>query len=137
MVFSAHSIPTAVVDAGDPYRDQIEATVRLVMERGRWPVPHTVCYQSKVGSDRWLEPSIHTIVEQLGARQVPNVLVVPISFVSDHIETLSEINREVREEAALAGIGQFEMMPGLNDAPKFIEALAELVWKTVGVEVAL
>ena len=135
LVFSAHGIPNRVIEAGDPYQTQVEATVHLVLERGRWNNPHTVCYQSKVGSDRWLEPSIHEVVERLGAQGVRDLLVIPISFVSDHIETLSEIDREVREEAMQAGIRQFEMMPGLNDSPKFIGALADLVWRTVGAEV--
>lgn len=132
LVFSAHSVPNRVIESGDPYQAQIEATVRLVMGRGRWKLPHVVCYQSKVGSDRWLEPSIHEVVERLGAQGVRDLLVVPISFVSDHVETLSEIDVGVRQEALRAGIRQFEMMPGLNDSPRFIGALADLVWQTVG-----
>ena len=132
-IFSAHSVPKAVIDSGDPYQKQIEETVRLVLNRGGWGNPHRVCYQSKVGSDRWLEPSIHEVVEQLPREGARDVLVVPISFVSDHIETLSEIDREVREEAAHAGIRQFEMTPGLNDAPMFISALADLVLRAVGI----
>ena len=127
LVFSAHSVPVKVVEAGDPYQRQIEETVRLVMKRGGWPNPHTVCYQSKVGSDRWLEPSIHNIVEQLPAQGERHLLIVPISFVSDHVETLSEIDMEVRKEAMHAGVEQFVMMPGLNTSPKFISALANLV----------
>ena len=135
LVFSAHGIPTSVIQSGDPYQAQVEETVRLVLERGRWGLPHTVCYQSKVGSDRWLEPSIHEVVEQLGSGGVREMLVIPISFVSDHIETLSEINMEVRKEALLAGIRQFEMMPGLNDSPRFINALADLVGKSIGAQI--
>lgn len=127
LVFSAHGIPTAVVDAGDPYQRQVEETSRLVLERGQWRLPHTICYQSRVGSGRWLQPSIHEIIPRLGAQGTRRVLVIPISFVSDHIETLHEIDVEVREEAAAAGIEQFEMMPGLNDTAPFIRALAELV----------
>lgn len=134
LVFSAHSVPTKVIDSGDPYQRQIEETVRLVMESGRWRNPHTVCYQSKVGSDRWLEPSIHEVVERLPAQGARDMLVIPVSFVSDHVETLSEIDMEVRKEAMHAGIERFVMMPGLNDSPPFITALAELVWKTMQVE---
>jgi protoporphyrin/coproporphyrin ferrochelatase len=137
LVFSAHSIPTAVVEAGDPYQAQIEATVRLVMARGHWHLNHTVCYQSKVGSARWIEPSIHDVIDRLGSQRVEQVLVIPISFVSDHIETLSEINREVREEALEVGIVHFDMMPGLNDSAEFIGALADLVSKQVGATVSL
>jgi len=127
LVFSAHGVPTAVIDSGDPYQQQVEETTRLVLERGQWRLPHTVCYQSRVGSGRWLQPSIHEIIPSLGAKGCRNVLVVPVSFVSDHIETLQEIDVEVRKEAAHAGMVQFEMMPGLNDSAPFIRALAELV----------
>jgi len=127
LVFSAHGVPTAVIDSGDPYQRQVEETSRLVLERGQWRLPHTVCYQSRVGSGRWLQPSIHEVIPRLGAQGSRQVLVVPISFVSDHIETLREIDVEVRQEAEQAGIEQFEMMPGLNDTAPFIHALAGLV----------
>ena len=131
LVFSAHGIPASVIQSGDPYQEQVETTVRLVLERGCWSLPHTLCYQSKVGPGRWLTPSIHTAIAQLGSQGVRDVLVVPIAFVSDHIETLNEIDVEVREEAVQAGFRQFEMMAGLNDSPKFIHALADLVLKLV------
>ena len=127
LVFSAHGVPTAVIDAGDPYQLQVEETSRLVMEREGWNLPHTICYQSRVGSGRWLQPSIHEVIPRLGSEGQRHVLVIPISFVSDHIETLHEIEVEVREEAARAGITQFEMMPGLNDTSLFIRSLAALV----------
>lgn len=135
LVFSAHGLPISVIKAGDPYQEQVEATVRLLLERGRWPFPHTICYQSRVGAGRWLGPTLHAVIAQLGAQGVQNALVVPVSFVSDHIETLHEIDIEAREEALQAGFRQFEMMPGLNDSPKFIQAMADLVLKTVGAEV--
>ena len=132
LIFSAHGVPVAVIHAGDPYQTQVEETVRLVCAQGRWPHPHTVCYQSKVGSGRWLQPSIHEIIPRVAEQGARRVLVIPISFVSDHIETLHEIDHEVREEAGRAGIEQFEMMPGLNDSPQFIRALADLVMEAVG-----
>ena len=126
-VFSAHSLPLSVIQGGDPYRDQIEKTVALVLGCGGWRCSHTLCYQSKVGASKWLQPSLHDTIYRLGVQKVRNVLVIPIAFVSDHVETLSEIEHEAREEAAHHGILQFEMMPGLNDSPEFIRALAELV----------
>ena len=132
LVFSAHGVPVSVIQQGDPYQAQVEETSRLVMERGRWDLPHTVCYQSQVGSGRWLQPSIHGVVVKLAEQGARNLLVVPVSFVSDHIETLHEIDREVREEALQAGIRQFELMPGLNDSSPFIGALADLVLEAVG-----
>jgi ferrochelatase len=135
LLFSAHGVPVSVIQEGDPYQAQVEETTRRVLEEGRWGLPHTVCYQSQVGSGRWLQPSIHDVIPRLAAQGVRKVLVVPVSFVSDHIETLHEIDREVREEAARAGIREFQMMPGLNDGPRFIRALADLVLEAVGAEI--
>lgn len=132
LVFSAHGVPTSVIEAGDPYCRQVEATTRLVMERGRWRYPHRLCYQSKVGPGRWLEPSLRATLKELGAAGVRSVLVIPISFVSDHIETLQEVDVEAREYAGQVGIRQFEMMPGLNDSPRFVAALAGLVLEAIG-----
>ena len=136
LVFSAHSVPMSVIESGDPYRDQIEATVGLVMRRGGWSHPHSVCYQSKVGASKWLQPSLHETLHQLAARRTQNLLVIPIAFVSDHVETLNEIDLEARREAANLGIEHFEMMPGLNDSPRFIAALADLVLAAVGSRLA-
>src|SRR5207247_7871658 len=124
MVFSAHSVPISVIEAGDPYQKQIEHTVDLVWERGRWPSRRHTCYQSKVGASKWLRPSMHETVKKLAAAGSKHVLVVPISFVSDHVETLHEIDIEHRQQARELGIEDFRMMPGLNDSPDFIRALA-------------
>ena len=127
LVFSAHGVPMSVVEAGDPYRRHVEETVRLVMERGRWPNRHFLCYQSRVGPGRWLEPTLDSALHQLAGEGERRVLIIPISFVTDHVETLSEIDIEARALAGRLGIEQFAMMPALNDSPKFIEALAALV----------
>jgi ferrochelatase len=131
IVFSAHSVPLAIVEKGDPYQKQIEETAALVMERGRWPNPHRLCYQSKVGASKWLQPSLRTTIRELGAAGTKAICVVPIAFVSDHVETLAEIDHEARALAEQAGIRQFEMTPGLNDSPAFIRTLAELVLEKV------
>lgn len=127
LVFSAHSVPLAVIEKGDPYQRHIEHTVELLMQRGGWPNHHRLCYQSKVGASKWLQPSLHTTLKQLSAERIKQVCIVPISFVSDHVETLGEIDHEAREEAHKLGIEQFEMSSGLNDSPTFITALADLV----------
>jgi ferrochelatase len=127
MVFSAHSLPVAVVEAGDPYQKQIERTVDLVWARGGWPGRRHTCYQSKVGTAKWLAPSMHETIERLGAEGRRHILVVPISFVSDHVETLHEIAIEHRDQAAGLGITDYRMMPGLNDSERFIRTLAKLV----------
>jgi ferrochelatase len=137
IVFSAHSVPISVVDNGDPYQRQIEHTVDLVWERGHWPARRHLCYQSKVGASKWLRPSMHETVKNLAAAGSRNVLVVPISFVSDHVETLHEIDIEHRAQALSLGIENFRMMPGLNDSPAFIAALAGLVRQQVEVPAPL
>ncbi len=137
LLFSAHGVPLSVLGAGDPYIRQTEETVRLVMEAGGWRHAHLLCYQSKVGSGRWVQPSLVGSIRELAARGVKNLLVVPISFVTDHVETLNEINIEARELAARAGITAFEMMPALNDSPTFIAALADLVRMAVREQVSV
>lgn len=131
LVFSAHSVPMSVIERGDPYQRQIEETVRRVMERGGWKNRHRLCYQSKVGASKWLQPSLRETVRQLAEEESAAVCVVPISFVSDHVETLGEIDHEAREQAERLGIAQFEMVPGLNDSPRFIAALGELVMQEI------
>jgi protoporphyrin/coproporphyrin ferrochelatase len=132
LVFSAHSVPVAIVDKGDPYQRQIEETVALLMQRGGWRNHHRLCYQSKVGTSKWLQPTLRYTLRQLAAEKVNDVCVVPVSFVSDHVETLGEIDHEARAEASRLGIRQFEMTQGLNDSPIFIAALAGLVQSAIG-----
>jgi ferrochelatase len=127
IVFSAHSVPMSVIAKGDPYQRQIEETVRLLMERGGWANRHRLCYQSKVGASKWLQPSLHRTMHDLAEEQVREVCIVPVAFVSDHVETLGEIDHEARAEARRLGITQFEMSAGLNDSPKCISALGQLV----------
>ncbi len=131
LVFSAHSVPLAVIEKGDPYQRQIEETVALVIERGGFPNRHRLCYQSKVGASKWLQPSLRETLKRAAAEGVPDLCVVPIAFVSDHVETLGEIDHEARALARSLGIRQFEMTAGLNDSPRFIAALAELVKRAV------
>src|ERR1700731_263569 len=104
VVFSAHSVPVSVIAKGDPYQRHIEETVELVMRRGGWRNRHRLCYQSKVGASKWLQPSLHRTIRDLGAERIREVCGVPIAFVSDHVETLGEIDHGAREEAAELGI---------------------------------
>jgi ferrochelatase len=137
LVFSAHGLPLSLIEKGDPYQRQVEATVRLVLERGAWPNAHTLCFQSKVGRQKWLEPSLTTTLAHLAAAGEKHLLVIPIAFVTEHIETLHEINIEAREEARHLGVEQFEMMPAVGDSPLFISALADLVLHAAGVDTAV
>jgi ferrochelatase len=133
IIFSAHSVPVAVIDAGDPYQRQIERTVELIWAQGQWPARRHICYQSKVGASKWLQPSMHQTIKNVAATGSRHVLVVPVSFVSDHVETLHEIDIEHREQARSLGIENYRMMPGLNDSSRFIQALAKLVRMQVGI----
>src|SRR5271168_3503317 len=132
LVFSAHGLPMALVEKGDPYPQHIEATVRLVRELGAWENPHVLCFQSKVGPQKWLTPSLTGTIERMASEGQKRMLVIPISFLTEHIETLHEINIEAREQAESLGVTEFRMMPALNDSPLLIRALADLVLRSVG-----
>lgn len=127
LLFSAHGLPLSLVEKGDPYPGQIEETVKLVLAAGGWPNASTLCYQSRVGRQKWLEPSLRSAIGELPASGIRRLLVIPISFVTEHIETLHEINIEAREQASEHGVEEFRMMASLNDLPKFIQCLADLV----------
>jgi protoporphyrin/coproporphyrin ferrochelatase len=126
--FSAHGVPKSYVEeAGDPYQQEIEACTRAIMAKINCPNSHTLAYQSRVGPVEWLQPYTEDALNELGAKGIKDILVVPISFVSEHIETLQEIDIEYREIAHSAGIENFYRVPALNTEPIFIEALGNLV----------
>jgi len=140
LVFSAHGLPMSLVEKGDPYPKHVAETVRLVCEQGmarfrNWPRTRVLCYQSKVGPAKWLEPSFVGTLEKLGHEGVKEMMVVPISFVTEHIETLHEINIDGRADAKKAGIERFRMMPAVGDSLAFIAALKDLVLRAVEVRV--
>jgi len=127
LVFSAHGTPVSLVKKGDPYSRHIKASVAAVIKGRNDSRGHSLCYQSKVGPVTWLEPSTSDMIKTLSADGKKNLLVIPISFVSDHVETLFELNIEYRHVAESAGIENYIVMEGLNDTPLFINALSELV----------
>ncbi len=126
IVFSAHGTPMQLVRKGDPYQAQVIRTRDAVVRAGDFGLPHHLCYQSKVGPQKWLEPSLTDTIHRLATGGTSHVLVVPLAFVSDHSETLWEINMEVRNEAKALGIRYFDMTPALHTNTAFIAALAEL-----------
>lgn len=126
LLFSAHSLPQSFIDEGDPYLDHIQTTVRLVMELFS-DVSHHLAFQSRAGPVKWLEPSTDDALKDLAGSGCTNVLMVPLSFVSDHIETLHEIDIEYAEEARKLGISSFRRTESLNSSPTFIRCLATLV----------
>jgi ferrochelatase len=127
ILFSAHGTPMKLVREGDPYSEHIKKTVEMVVERGDFRQPNSLCYQSKVGPQKWLTPSTPDTIKELAVKGVKNMLAVPIAFASDHLETLFEVGIEFKHLAKEAGVEQFEVTEGLNYSDKFISALAELV----------
>lgn len=127
LVFSAHGTPMKLVRNGDPYQQQIIRTYKAVLQEGKFGLAHHLCYQSKVGPQKWLEPSLVQTITGLAKDGVTHVIVVPIAFVSDHSETLWEINMQMRLEAKKMGITHYDMSPALNTNPLFIRALADVV----------
>jgi len=127
ILFSAHSLPLDVIDRGDAYPQEVGASVQRVVERLGTGNPYMLVYQSDVGPVRWLGPSTEQVIRRLGARGQKQLLVVPIAFTSDHIETLSELDREYGEVAHQVGITQYVRAPALNDRPGFLDGLAEIV----------
>ncbi|HWZ96929.1 MAG TPA: ferrochelatase [Candidatus Dormibacteraeota bacterium] len=139
LVFSAHGLPMSLVEKGDPYPNQVQETVRLTCELGaqkfaNWPREHLLCYQSRVGPAKWLEPPFVGTLERLGHEGVKEMLVVPISFVTEHIETLHEINIDGRMDAKKFGIERFRMMPAVGDSRLFISCLRDLVLTASGIK---
>jgi ferrochelatase len=127
LLFSAHSFPLDVIDRGDAYPQEVGATVQRVVELLGTAHPYILAYQSDVGPVRWLGPSTEQVIRRLGARGEKRVLVVPIAFTSDHIETLSELDREYGAVAHQVGITHYQRAPALNDRPLFLDALADMV----------
>lgn len=126
--FSAHGVPVSYVEeAGDPYQKEMEACTSAIMQTLDRPNNYTLAYQSRVGPVEWLQPYTDEAIEDLAAKGVGELVVVPISFVSEHIETLEEIDMEYREVAEAAGIKTFARVPAPDTDPTFIQALADIV----------
>ena len=131
LLFSAHSIPESYVREGDPYLDQTKASMERIMDRLGRKNPYQLSFQSKIGPVKWLEPATNTVLVEYGKRGVANVLVVPISFVSEHIETLYELDILYQKVANDAGIPNFRRVPALNSDPLFIRALADIIQESL------
>ncbi|KAH9799883.1 Ferrochelatase-1 [Citrus sinensis] len=129
--FSAHGVPVSYVEkAGDPYRDQMEECIYLIMQRLKdrgINNDHTLAYQSRVGPVKWLKPYTDEVLVELGQKGVKSLLAIPVSFVSEHIETLEEIDMEYKELALESGIENWGRVPALNCTPSFITDLADAV----------
>ena len=137
ILYSAHSLPEKYVAAGDPYLDQIRNCVAMIdgMLRERLvaqnsvPCEFSLGFQSKVGPVRWLEPATEKVLRDLAQRGVKRILAVPVSFVSDHIETLQELDIAYRDLTKELGMVEFRRTEAMNLHPKFIAALADIARK--------
>tara|TARA_Y100000589_G_scaffold330061_1_gene378556 strand:+ start:960 stop:2135 length:1176 start_codon:yes stop_codon:yes gene_type:complete len=130
--FTAHGVPKSYVEeAGDPYKKQIEDCALLIVQELQkylnFTNPYTLSYQSRVGPEEWLKPYTEEVLENLGQSKIEELVVVPISFVGEHIETLQEIDIEYKEIAENAGIKNFRRVKALNTYPTFINGLSDLV----------
>ncbi len=129
VLFSAHGLPKKVIDGGDPYQWQIEKTVTQIRQiLAIEELDYSICYQSKVGLLKWLEPSTESEIKRAGKEKIP-LLVVPVAFVSEHSETLVELDIEYRHIAEKSGVTGYVRVPALGVEPLFIEALADLCLK--------
>jgi ferrochelatase len=127
LLFSAHSVPQSYIANGDPYLRHTQETVRVVSERLGNISPVHLSFQSKVGPVKWLEPSTDQKLRELNSKGVEQVLAIPISFVSEHIETLYELDILYKKLADELGFLAYRRVPAFNSSPTFIKALADLV----------
>lgn len=126
VVFSSHSIPKKFIDDGDPYKEQIEKTIALVVSKTKIH-KYSVAYQSRSGPVKWLEPDTKDVLKKLALTKKKAIMIVPISFVSDHIETLYEIDIMLGNMCKSLGVEQFIRTPSLDADPLFIKALANII----------
>lgn len=131
ILFSAHALPQKFIDRGDPYQQHVETTASEVMQRVgdyAWKI----AWQSRSGPVKWMEPGTEEVIRQLADAGHQSLLLVPISFVSDHIETLEEIDIQYRNLAADCGFAHFHRAPSLNDHADFLDGMAALVKEKSG-----
>jgi len=127
LLLSAHGLPERVIAKGDPYQWQVEHTAAALVEQlGTEGLDWVVCYQSRVGPLRWIGPATDAEIRRAGA-DGKGAIVVPISFVSEHSETLVELDIEYRKLAREAGVRDYLRVPTVGARPQFISGLAELV----------
>eukprot|EP01095_Lingulamoeba_sp_RSL-Kostka_P006472 TRINITY_DN202_c0_g1_i6.p1 TRINITY_DN202_c0_g1~~TRINITY_DN202_c0_g1_i6.p1 ORF type:complete len:406 (+),score=116.24 TRINITY_DN202_c0_g1_i6:201-1418(+) len=127
ILFSAHSLPLSTVFKGDQYYAEVAATVFEVMKSLKFSNRYMLVWQSQVGPKQWLKPGTDQVIKDLGKKGVKNVLVVPVAFTTDHIETLSEIDIEFAEIAEEYGVTNFNRSESLNDGSHIVKAMSHIV----------
>jgi ferrochelatase len=131
LVVSAHGLPQKFIDRGDPYVDHIKATMNGVFARLEDPPPAHLCFQSRTGPVKWIGPGTKKMIKELAVKGHDSLLVWPIAFVSDHIETTFEVGMLFRDMAIEAGIREYHVVPSFNDDPDLWDVLADLVMSHV------
>ena len=130
LLFSAHGLPESVIKSGDPYQNQIEASVSAIMAGLDLKIDHTICYQSRVGPLKWIGPSTEETIAET-ATMGKNIVLVPIAFVSEHIETLVELDIEYADLAAQKGVSDYRRVPALGSNKDYVRALCDEVIKSL------
>jgi ferrochelatase len=127
ILFSAHAIPVQRVVEGDPYEKEIIDNMELIMDQFDRDYSYSLCYQSKVGYIKWLEPKVETEIDRLVAEGIGHILVFPISFVSEHLETLYELDIQKRDYALNHGIREYHRAATVQDSDLFIQTLSKII----------
>ncbi|MGM0739660.1 MAG: ferrochelatase, partial [Bacteroidota bacterium] len=133
LVFTAHGTPLSEVDKGDPYTRQIEETVKAIMQLRHYRETHWLGYQSRVGPSKWTQPNTEELVLRLIDYGVKHMVLIPVAFVTDHIETAHELDIELREviEEQNKHVEKMVVSKGLNDHPGFLAALEDEISKKI------
>lgn len=126
LIFSAHGLPVSYIEKGDPYVEHVKRTMAASLALLRHPGPTHLAYQSRLGPQKWLQPSTDELLKDLGASGARAVCIVPVAFVTEHVETLNEIDIQYREIAREASIPEFRRACALRCHPAYIRCLADL-----------
>jgi protoporphyrin/coproporphyrin ferrochelatase len=127
LIYSAHGLPQRYIERGDPYLDQVKKTVAAASVRLAHPGPVHLSFQSRLGPEKWLEPASELLIADLGAKGARAMCVVPVAFVSEHVETLNEIDIQYAEVATRAGVAEFQRVCTVKCHPSFVACLAKQV----------
>lgn len=131
LIFSAHGLPLSYIKGGDPYEEHVKRSVTAVQNKLKHPGPIHTSFQSKLGPQAWLEPASDVLLRDLGREGVKAVCMVPIAFVSEHVETLNEIDIQYRDIAQRSGIIEFHRACAVKCHPAFIRCLADQAQKAL------
>jgi ferrochelatase len=133
LIFSAHGLPVSYITKGDPYLSHVKRTTAATLSRLGHPGPAHLSFQSRLGPQKWLQPSTDELLKELGAGGARAVCIVPVAFVTEHVETLNEIDIQYREIARAAGIREFRRVCAVKCHPAYVRCLADLADRAVSV----